>query len=361
MDLRREPSKLARKEHMSEELPLYSTMPVLQDTEPGGVDNFKRDFTDSARRRERGVFGRSPAAQLEETVGSEPLDTDTALEILSDAFESRNRAEAAEWRAEEAEEDRLDVLAYSGGYETREEYASVLDELLNHDGYTSPRFQSLIADWNERDPQGADAYLESREYALTLAAAAEGRAVAQNLQASYEAEFAKVLNDFQSENPGARAGIGHDLIAVALANDPNAFASPQAFRTALDRVAEHVDDATEALATTAEEGAMRAAMRAEIQRLSPMRPVTAEHRASADARAWQAMPKSAEELQAEILRRTKSYKQAAKAGGGEQFRSAFAQAARGSGFGEGAREQAARALEAREEEKAGRRPPNRGI
>jgi hypothetical protein len=116
----------------------------------------------------------------------------------------------------------------------------------------------------------------------------------------------------------------------------------------------------EAALKAADEMAFRAAFRDEAFRT--FRPPSAEHTAAAAARRVE--PNSIEELTAEIVARkkgTRSERQAVAQERHDAIRAEMRQAARGSGFGDGAREQVARALKAREEERQGKRAPNRGI
>jgi hypothetical protein len=347
---------------MSEDLPLYSTMPAMQDTEVGGVDNFRRDFAESARRREAGVFGRSPEAQQEETVDSEPLSTDQALGVLGENFALRERLEDAEYDAQDAREERLDALTYGGAeFDSREEYQALADELLAAGG--GDRMAYVVTAWSEVDPAGAEDWARTREDGATLAHAAESRQLAHNVQAAVETEYAEVLNEFQGRRPETKVGgLLHELVAAELSAMPNKWESPAAFGQALERSYESATDAVNAAQRSANMSQFRQAFRHESLRAGgAMRPPADDHLAQMASR--QIGPSSLAELGADIVTKikgTRAERQAAVAARNEAIRVQFAQAARGSGFGEGAREQAARALEAREEERQGLRPPNRG-
>jgi hypothetical protein len=353
---------------VSDDAPIYSDLEVVQDTgrrsfseaaeEAGGVDSFRRDFAESSRKRQAGAFRNSPETQRAETVEAEPLSTDDALDVLGENFALRARVEEAEYEAEWANDSRLDEMAYAT-YETREDYEDVADQLLAAGG--GDRLFALTQNWNERDPDGAAQWVKQAEYAATVATAQAGQQAMQEAQTATEAAFAKELNDFQDAHPETRAGgLMHEFVATRLAGNPGAWSSPEAFKQALEQAYEVSADVANGALSAASELDFRSAFRHESLRHGSMRPPSRDHLASMRPIG----PESAEAFAADITaktRGTKAQRQAALQARDADFKAQFAQTSRGSGFGEGAREQVARALEAREEERQGLRAPNRGV
>jgi len=125
---------------------------------------------------------------------------------------------------------------------------------------------------------------------------------------------------------------------------------------------EIVEDVSNAALKTVSVASFQDEFRQTAARMSPF---SQGSEARAAAAATQPVgPNSVEALTAEVVARlsgTKAQRQAATQNRHEAIRAEMRQAARRSGFGEGAREQAARAIKVREEERSGLRPPNRGI
>jgi hypothetical protein len=352
---------------VSEDLPLYSEIELIHDTgrvpaadaETGDEDSFRRDFSQTSRSNSAGAFGRSPEAQREVVEADlPPVTPDEALAVLGENITLRARVEDAESEAEWANDSRLDERAYAT-YETREDYEDAADELLEAGG--GHRLFALTESWSEADPAGAVHWAEQAEYAATVAAAQAGAQAAQQEQHAMEAVYAQELADFYAAHPEYRTGTTKNtMLAQSLAADPTIGASPDSFRSGLQAAREVVEDVSGSALKAVDEMSFRSAFR--DQAFRTFRPPAAEHTAAAAARRIE--PSSVEELTTEILARakgTRAQRQAALQERDDDFRAQFAQAARGSGFGEGAREQAARALTARDEERAGKRAPNRAV
>jgi hypothetical protein len=352
------------------DLPLYSDIELIHDSgrqsssdapeETGGTDNFRREFLQESKGRSAGAFGRSPEVQRDEPAQQEPIDYDHINATIAENLELRERVQGAELEAEWANDSRLDERAYAA-YETREDYEDAADELLAAGG--GDRLFALTQHWSERDPDGAAQWVAQAEYEATIATAEASQRAMQAEQGAVTSAYAKQLADFYEANPGYQTGTTkHWMLAQALAGDPSIGASPQSFRDGLAAAHEVVEDVSNAALRTANTAAFKDEFRQLAARQS-MFSHGAEVRAYAAA-ANPAGPNNAEALTAAIVARqrgTGAQRQAALRARDAEFRQSFSQAARGSGFGEGAREQAAKALEAREEERAGKRPPNRGV
>jgi hypothetical protein len=327
--------------------------------EAGGVDNFRRDFAESSRSRQAGAFGSSPETQRVETVSSEPLSTDDALAILGDAFAARQELAEAQDELGWTREEQLDTLAYSTNYEDRDEIAAAADTLLEAGG--GPRMEALLYEWNEQDSAGASQWVESREYAATVATAEASAQQMQQMQGAVASAYAGELADFYASHPEYATGsVKNQLLAVALADDPNIGSSPASFRAGLETARQATESVSNAALSTANEMDFREQFRQEAFR--GFRPPADDHIAAAAAR--RIGPSSPEELTAEVIARakgTQAQRKAALEARNADFKAQFASHARGSGFGDGQREQVARALEIREEERTGKRAPNRGV
>lgn len=356
---------------MSEQ-PIYSDLDEIQESgrlsfadapeTTGGVDDFRRSFGEMTSSRSLGAFGRSPeeeakrAASLEQ----EPIDFAHINATIAENMALRERIGVAEWEAENAREDELETLAYMGDYESSAEFEAVADELLNHEG-ASERFESILSDWHEKDAAGADTYLQARQRELEIQQAAESIRAEQNAQSEHLAAYARELADFYSQHPEYRAGTAkNELLAGNLAQIPNIGESPESFRQGIEYAHEASEDAAQAVARTAGVENFRAAFRDELLRHAPMSHNDTER---AERAARFSSPQSIDAVLGDIAGRTKGTKaqrQAALQKRDAELHEAFAQAARGSGFGEGAREQAARAKKAHAEDldrRNGRRRP----
>lgn len=356
---------------MSDETPTYSDVEVVHDTgrksfsapeeTGGGIDTWRNDFSAASRSRSAGVFGRAPETQRDETIEAEPLTPDEAIEILGESFALRTQLEETQDELAWANEAQLDSLAFSQEYEDRESIAAAAETLLAAGG--GERMEALLYRWAEIEGEAAAVadWTERAEHALTVEAGRLGAQQAREMESAVTTAYAGELATFYEQHPEYATGSPkNQFLAMALAKQPNLTASPEDFRTGLAAAREEVESVASGALKVANEMDFRDQFRQEAHR--SFRPPTAEHTASATAR--RVGPQSPEELAAEFTARakgTQSQRQAALEARDADFRASFADSSRGSGFGDGAREQAAAAIKAREEEQAGLRPPNRSI
>lgn len=304
---------------MSDGTPVYSDLDEIQETgrksaadapEVVGSQKQRENMANQIRRHNSGVFSAAPEVAAEAPAVLPDIDPGDVAQTYAENIDLRARAAAQEAALSETRDQLLDHLAYEGTVQTREDFMAAADVLLEAGG--GDRMAALVGDWTQVDPQGSQAWVESREAYLTRQTAAAGAQAARTAQQQIEAECAKELNDFQAEHPETQAGgLMHEMVAQVLASDRDAFASPQAFRAGLERAYEAAAGVAHGLERTAKVAQMKDEMKTEMIRHDAMRH-GAEARAAA-IRSRPVFPQNAEQLAAEITQRatpTKAQRQA---------------------------------------------------
>lgn len=335
---------------MNNDTPVYSETEEIQDTGRPSADEIRESVSAEGSRQQAGVFGRAPEVQREEPVEQDPIDPDHIAATISENLELRGKLGVAEYDLQEVEEQRLDTLAYLGERETREEYVEAADELLEAGG--GERLEALVTEWSDRDAEGAQAWLEAREFVAAQVEAAAATQAVQTMEVAHEAALADALAAFQAKHGIETNDVMFKLVTEAMAATPNAanaLSSPQALTSALEAAREQAADAYGAYEGSANEANFRGSFRQEMARHG----VFGNQEAKAAMTSRPVGPQSMEELTAEIVARAKGTK-AQRAARSEANQAAFREQFKELTTSEWADENragAARALKARAEGK----------
>lgn len=203
---------------------------------------------DEMARANAGAFGRSPevvarkAAEHAEPVQPNTDELATVLAKTSVALvDVAERAERAEEQLADAREYELDVVAYGDFSQigNREEAVRFADAILAHDGSEMARLDAFVDSWRERDPAGAEVWLDTRHAsAVSRAVAAEHAQIDEALRARQQA-FANVVDRFHQRHPDAGDGVLERLVAEGIAATPNELReTPELFAQSLETVYE---------------------------------------------------------------------------------------------------------------------------